>query len=154
MVFFANLMVCLLKAYSYSPSNCTGSPQDFYKTCTLQKHTPKVSPSRSALVKKWQIKLGDAGTMDGVRSQILWQVIKSGWHVFNRHEQYRSYGSDSRVTPLKVVGGLSVLSFSLRQKIWGPICYRCTHVKEFIYLLEGYTVIAQLTAQGHLRAFH
>ena len=65
-------------------NNRTGSPQGFslvqtlhklglpgiqYKTCTLYKrktykHNPKVSPFGIALVKKWQIKLRDAGTID------------------------------------------------------------------------------------------
>ena len=69
------LFIYLLK--SYSPVNCTGSPQGFsqvhisnktYKTYILHKrktykHNPKVSPFDIALVKKWQIKLGDAGTI-------------------------------------------------------------------------------------------
>ena len=45
-------LVCLLKVYS--PANRTGSPQGYYKTCTLHKHktykhNPKVCPFGSAL---------------------------------------------------------------------------------------------------------
>ena len=52
-------IVCLLKAYS--PTNRTGSPQGFYKTCTLHKHTNRIQklvPS-VLLSYKMAIKLGD-----------------------------------------------------------------------------------------------
>ena len=38
-------------------------PRIQYKTCTLYKHNPKVSPFGITLVNKWQINLGDTGTM-------------------------------------------------------------------------------------------
>ena len=48
---------CCLFVCGYSPANRTGSPQGFYKTCTLHKHksykhNPKVSPF-SIAHKKW-----------------------------------------------------------------------------------------------------
>ena len=49
--------------------------------CTLQKrktykHNPKVSPFGIALVKKWQIKLGDAGTIDRFDLAFQYQILK------------------------------------------------------------------------------
>ena len=65
----------LLKAYSYSPVNLTGSPQGFlpnhiveynakHAYFTNATHKLKVRPFGIALRKKWQIKLGDARTID------------------------------------------------------------------------------------------
>ena len=50
-----------------------------YKTCTLHKrkpykHNPKGSPFGIALVKKWQIKLGDAGTIDRFGLAFQYQI--------------------------------------------------------------------------------
>ena len=71
--------VCLLKAYS--PANRTGSPQGFYKTCTLHKHKP-YSKSWYCSHKKWQIKLGDAGSIDlfglAFQDQIKKRIKKIG----------------------------------------------------------------------------
>ena len=51
-----------------------------YKKGTLHKHkiyqhNPKVSPFGIALVKKWQIKLGDAGTIDHFDLAFQYQIV-------------------------------------------------------------------------------
>ena len=61
----------MVTAWLLTSSNLTrvGLPGIQYKTYTLYKRNtykqkPKVSPVRIALVNKWQIKLGDAVTID------------------------------------------------------------------------------------------
>ena len=90
----------LLSIQAYSPVNLTGSPQGFllvqishieyntkyahynyiiiiyiYKSKTY-KHNPKISPISIALVKKWQIKLEDAGTIDRFCLALQYQLKK------------------------------------------------------------------------------
>ena len=78
--------------YSYSPVNRTRSPQGFslnqilqklnslqYKTCTFYKRKTyklnlKVSPFGIAVIKKWQIKLRDAGTIDRFSLAFQYQI--------------------------------------------------------------------------------
>ena len=42
----------------------------------IYKHNPKVSPFGVALIKKWQIKLGDAGTIDHFGLAFQYQIKK------------------------------------------------------------------------------
>ena len=77
----SQLIIYLLKAHSII--NCTGSSSGLFTSSNLTqveyntkhahyniykrktyKRNPKVSPFGIALVKKWPIKLGDAGTID------------------------------------------------------------------------------------------
>ena len=51
------------------------------QTCTVYKrktykHNPKVSPFGIVFVKKWQIQLGDAGTIDCITYAFQYQIIK------------------------------------------------------------------------------
>ena len=66
-----------------------------YKSCTLYtgktyKHNPKISPFGIALVTKWQIKLGDAGTIDRFGLAFQYQIFFNIKRNAQKHSQIKN----------------------------------------------------------------